>query len=159
MPKWRWNTPPISPKLTGSLDLRAIWGIRPAIHRLLDLPGGLRFARVMVMCRTKDAELTTDLVSRCSDTLESLEVSYYAPGAFPLASTAGRYLTTTSKSGRDASARPLQGHKTQRALFRCGRSNVQRITEALPTVQSKHLRQFVIHPCPAPVKLIEVTVC
>jgi hypothetical protein len=113
-----WNTPPTSPKLTGSLDLRAIWGIRPVIHRLLDLPDGLHFARVMVMCRTEDAKLTTDLVSRCSDTLEYLEVSYYAPGAFPSTSTSSRYLTTTSKSRHvlDASARPLQGHKTQRIV-------------------------------------------
>jgi hypothetical protein len=85
-----WNTPLTSPKLTGSLNLRAVDGIRPAVRRLLDLPNGLHFAKIMIVCHDEDVESTMGLVSRCSNTLESLEVSYYAPGAFPPASTSGQ---------------------------------------------------------------------
>ena len=89
-----WNTPLTSPKLTGSLNLRAVDGIRPAARRLLDLPNGLHFAKIMIVCHDEDVESTMGLVSRCSNTLESLDISYYAPGAFPPASTSGQCLTT-----------------------------------------------------------------
>ena len=89
------NTPSTSPKLTGSLELSSFGGIRPAARRLLDLPNSLRFTKITVWCLSEDAESTTDLVSRCSDTLESLTISYYTPGALSSASTSGQYLTTT----------------------------------------------------------------
>jgi hypothetical protein len=93
-----WNTPSTSPKLTGSLSLRSIRGIHSAARRLLDLPNGLHFVKLTVMCHAGDVKPTTDLVSRCSDTLESLEVSYYAPGAFSSGSTSGQHLTTSRRS-------------------------------------------------------------
>ena len=90
-----WNTPSTSPKLTGSLDLRgALGGTRPAVRRLLNLPNGLHFVKIMVACLDEDVKATTDLVSSCSDNLESLEVSFYSLGAFPLVSVSGQRLTT-----------------------------------------------------------------
>jgi hypothetical protein len=46
-----------------------------------------------------------------------------------------------------------QAAKLKDLLFRCGGSNVQRITMALQTVRSKHLRQITIHPCAASARL------
>ena len=92
-----WTTPSTSPKFTGSLDLRAIGAIHPAVRRLLDLPNGLHFAKITVACRDEDVEPTTDLVSSCSDTLKSLEVSYYSLGASPSASMNGQRLTTSTR--------------------------------------------------------------
>jgi hypothetical protein len=83
-----WSIPSTSPKLTGSLNLDAIEEARPAICRLLDLPDGLRFTKITVASLDADAKLTTDLVSRCSDTLESLSIDDYFPCAFPSTSRA-----------------------------------------------------------------------
>ena len=90
-----WNTPSTSPKLTGSLELRAIGGIRSAARRLLNLPNGLHFTEITVACLDEDVESTTQLVSRCSGNLESFSVYYHNPGALPSASASGQYLTTT----------------------------------------------------------------
>ena len=48
-----WNTPSTSPKLTGSLELRAVGDIRPAVRRLLGLPGGLHFTKVTIAVSTR----------------------------------------------------------------------------------------------------------
>ena len=69
-----WNIPSTSPKLTGCLDLMMLSGTRPAVHRLLELPSGLRFSKIVVLCPNKDLELMTDLISKCSDILEFLRV-------------------------------------------------------------------------------------
>jgi hypothetical protein len=114
-----WNTPSSSPKLTGSLDLRGTGVTRPVVRRLLDLPDGLHFAKIMIPCRDEDVESTMGLVSRCSATLEYLDVSYYSLGAFPLVPTNDQRLTTSTcgcRRVREASARPLQGHETQRVV-------------------------------------------
>ena len=77
-----WSIPLTSPKLTGCLVLRMPYGFRSAVHRLLELPGGLRFSKIMVSCPDEDIELTADLISKCSDTLEFLEVVRGYKGAF-----------------------------------------------------------------------------
>ena len=79
-----WITPSTSPKLTGSLDLGAMWGIWPTARRLLDLPDGLHFTRISLMCvHGADFDSTTDLVSGCCDTLEYLSVTCNSPGVHP----------------------------------------------------------------------------
>jgi hypothetical protein len=101
-----WNTPSTSPKLTGSLELRAFGEIRPAIRRLSGLPGGLHFTKVTIACLNEDIRSTMELVSRCSDTLESLAIYHFTPGVFTSPSMSGQYLTTTCGCRRvwDASA-------------------------------------------------------
>ena len=81
----RWTAPSTSPRLTGSLELRnVVGGIGPIIRRLLDIPNGCNFAKIMLSCVDEtDFKSATDLVSRCSHTLESLEVTAYPPGMFP----------------------------------------------------------------------------
>ena len=90
----RWSTPSTSPRLTGSLELRSVvGGIGPITRRFLDLPSGPNFTKIVLACVDEtDFESTTDLVSGCSDTLESLNVSDYLQGAFPPALVPDRYL-------------------------------------------------------------------
>jgi len=83
-----WTAPLTSPKFTGSLELMTrAGGIRPAVRRLLDLPNGLHFAKIRVSClNEEDARAVTDLVSRCSSTLETLDVGFFLTGGFSSAS-------------------------------------------------------------------------
>lgn len=87
------DTPSTSPKLTGFLDLNVSNKIRLAVRGLLGLPGGLHFTKITMKGFIEDTESITDLVSRCSDTLKSLDLSCYIPGAFPPAYMSDRYLT------------------------------------------------------------------
>jgi len=79
-----WNTPSTSPRLTGSLELRSMaQGIQSITRGLLDFPNGLRFTKITVSWIVKqDVGLTVDLVSRCSDTLQSL-IIVSLRGGFP----------------------------------------------------------------------------
>jgi len=110
-----WKAPSVSPKFTGSLCLAMLGGIRSTIHRLLDLPGGVHFSKITVLCLNEDVEPTADLLLGCSDTLEFLTI-YYVPGAFPPASLIDQYLTTTCglRPIHAGFVRPLYGHKSQR---------------------------------------------
>ena len=83
---YRWNPPPTSPKLTGTLDMRMDGRTRTITRRLLDLPDGLRFSKIYTLCVEEDIGPTVDLVSGCSDTLESLTVLYVPMSAFSSAS-------------------------------------------------------------------------
>ena len=81
-----WTPLSTSPRLTGFLQLNSLdGGIGPITRRLLDLPNGLNFTKI-VLSRADhetDSKSTTDLVSGCSDTLESLDIADYFPGEFP----------------------------------------------------------------------------
>ena len=76
-PDIEWTIPSTSPKLTGSLTLVASDGIQSNVRRLLDLPGGLHFSRISVLCPDRDAESIAQLVSRCSETVEFLSIYYH----------------------------------------------------------------------------------
>lgn len=79
-------SPSPSPRLSGFLELRMMEGIQSTALRLVDLPSGLHFTMISVWCHSEgDVRSTMDLVSRCSNTLESLDVAYYLPGASPSA--------------------------------------------------------------------------
>ena len=65
----KWNAPPTLPRFTGALFLS--WRNRYITCKLLDLPGGLHFSKITVACPIGDGDLTKELVSACSDTLES----------------------------------------------------------------------------------------
>ena len=76
-----------SSRLTGSLELRSVIGrIDPFARQLLCLPNGLNFAKIELLCADEtDFELTTDLVTGCSHTLETLSVTDCLVGVFPSA--------------------------------------------------------------------------
>ena len=110
-----WNIPLTSPKLTGCLDLRVL-RIRPIVRRLLKLPNGPHFSKICLSCHEEDVESMTDLVSRCSDTLESLKIRYYRPGAgFLSVFVVSQHLTITFWLSRaqHVLARSIQAHETQ----------------------------------------------
>jgi len=123
-----WDNPPTSPSLTGSLCLEIVSGFKPTTRRLFDLPGGLHFSKIATVCHSdEDVESTTGLVSRCSDTLESLDVSYYYP-------TSDTALLDLSKAA-----------KLQDLVFLCGSTRIRWIHAALRTVKSTNLQQIAIY--------------
>ena len=77
-----WDVPSTSPRLTGCLSLMVVSEIGPIVRRLLELPSGLRFSNISAKCLREDVESMTDLVSKCSDTLKSLSISYFFEGGF-----------------------------------------------------------------------------
>jgi hypothetical protein len=87
-----WNAPSIPQEFTGSLHLDG--EIRSVIPGLLSFPNCLRFAKIAISCHVDDEDLTTDLVLKCSDTLESLSIDHFS-GMSALASVVGRYLIVT----------------------------------------------------------------
>jgi hypothetical protein len=87
-----WNTPPTSPKLTGSLGLSKFGRIQPVARRLLSLPNGLHFTKITVAL-DQGIQSVVDLVSRCSYTLESINIYYSTPGMSSSAFAAGQCLT------------------------------------------------------------------
>ena len=89
----RSSTPPVSPKLTGSLRLHTPDTIRPITRSLLDLPDGLHFSKINASCSEEGTGSVVDLVSRCCDTLESLTIDYVPSSAFPLVPVTCQYLT------------------------------------------------------------------
>ena len=88
-----WFTlPSTSPKFIGTL--RLIDEIRSSVHGLLNLPGGLHFTKIAVSCPVIGVQSAMDLVSRCSDTLEFLCISYYFASTFPSTPEFHQYLTS-----------------------------------------------------------------
>jgi len=81
----RWNPPPTSPRLDGSLKVESVFeGIRSITHQLLGLPNGIHFTKIAVpWLSEEDVRSTMDLVSRCADTLQSFDITNYCSGALP----------------------------------------------------------------------------
>ena len=78
-----WTIPPTSPRLIGSLELHMV-GIQTIASGLLDLPNFLCSRRIAVeWIFPSDVGSTMDLMSRCSDTLESLEITNCLTGVSP----------------------------------------------------------------------------
>ena len=75
-----WDPPPNLPKFTGSLRLLGT-GADYIARKLLDLPGGLHFSKIIACCLGGDNGLTSELVSKCSGTLQSLRIDFY-PSTF-----------------------------------------------------------------------------
>jgi len=113
-----WVTPSTSPKLTGSLYLKTIWEVHSVTRRLCALPDGLRFTGITVAFTIGNTEPITDLVSKCSGTLESLSINcFLGLGTFASVSVIGQYLTVARgyRNFYDTFPRSFQGSKTQRS--------------------------------------------
>lgn len=88
-----WKIPSVSPKLTGSLHLQSIWEIYTVAHRFCALPGGLRFTKITLTLSIERIDPVMELISGCSDTLESFSVTcFFLGGTFPPVSMIGQYL-------------------------------------------------------------------
>jgi len=146
------NTSSTSPRLTGSLYLETSRGIRFVVRRLCNLPGGLHFSKVAVRCFNEDAESTMDLVSRCSDTLESLKISYCIPSTFPSTSKTRQLIDTLPplvdlETFRTPSLLDLsEARKLKHLVLRYGMPSIRWITMALQTAKSKNLQTITIRP-------------
>jgi len=76
-----WGLPPgstglsVSPPLTGTLELALSGGVESIARRLLDLPNGLHFRRLIFSWRNKEgSRWANELAAACSNTLECLDV-------------------------------------------------------------------------------------
>ena len=87
-----WDAPPTSPKFIGSLCLGG--KTRDITRKLLDLPGGLHFSSIAVSCPIEDGDLANELVSMCSDTLESFLLDFSYLGTLPTTPANDQYLIT-----------------------------------------------------------------
>ena len=71
------TAPSTSPPLTGTLGLGIGRGMGDTARKLLDLPNGLHFRRLIfsLTCRRQDARWIMKLLMGCSNTLECLDVT------------------------------------------------------------------------------------
>ena len=80
-----WKAPSNSPTLAGTLQLRGKIGY--IAGKLSDLPNGLRPVKVTMEGDVESASLMNNLLSKCSDTLESFHIGFrYELGACSSAS-------------------------------------------------------------------------
>jgi len=102
------------PALTGSLELHLGVRIRPIVHRLLSLPGGVHFQDLtLTACDEEDHLLVVALLEECSYTLESLDICYDLIRT-PIWHLRPRRSLTSVPSWVEVSFdRPLEGNKTQ----------------------------------------------
>ena len=136
------NPPSTSPKLTGTLLLQG--DIRSLASRLLDLPGGLHFAKISIDCHGSCLNSAVDLVSRCSDTLESLYFSS-STSLRPLLLISTSPLTV--RPGPPRMSPPFDLSKVIKLKdveFRWWRPDIQWINMSLQTIKSSNLRQITI---------------
>ena len=95
-----WVIPSTLPTPTRSLLLSG--GIGPVIRRLLDLQNAPHLTKIAFeFLYETDFRLAMNLVSRCSGTLESLDITEVLLGAFPSPSVLYRYLTATIRASHD----------------------------------------------------------
>ena len=141
----QWCCPQTSPSFSGSLMLGGMWGIGPIAYRLMELPNGLRFTKVALVCvDEEDFEWVDELVSGCSDTLEDLNVTCNFPGVYP----PPPLLVGSSPLCSDAPASSFDlstATKLKGLTFQCTQPGVQWITTALETTQPKDIPQISIH--------------
>ena len=145
-----WNVHLTSPKLTGTLELRLFGQIQFVTRRLLNLPNGLHFTKIVLECfQREEIELATGLVFGCSRTLESLDVKFAKSAFSPVMN--GQYLAANPLLplvAAGAYPMPLLGlssaTKLKDVTFRLVKVAPQWITMALQTVNLKNLQQVVI---------------
>ena len=118
--------PSTSPPFTGSLDLNIVGGVRNTARQLLDLPNGLHFRKLAIWWHCKeDLPWIMQLVVRCSDTLECLDVKCCLSSTFVPTSYWSCDIPSVSSRARGSFGRPFKGKEAQR----CGFSARVRITE------------------------------
>ena len=150
-----WDTPSSSPKLSGVLTLHDSKAC-PIVPQLLRLPGGIHFAKIVVVCSTEVTQSIPDLVSRCSHTLESLVIRYYRSCAFPSSPVAGLYPIPVIDSPTPTKTIPLdlsQARNLRVVDIWSSAEDVEWITKSLRSIQSENFRRIKITVKP-PSKLI-----
>jgi len=134
----RTVVPSTSPPLTGSLELTMLLGMGNVTRRLLDLPNGLHF-RELVFWWFYEMDLSSmmELVARCSDTLECLDVRCYPPGTFAPVLLRGCNPPSFVGDRNPASIDLSKATKLKDVVFRPGSLTVKWVIMALQTIASK----------------------
>ena len=128
--------PSPSPTFTGSLDLDILGGMGDIARGLLDLPNGLRFRKLTLLWHhMEDLRWIMELVVRCSDTLESLNIKCRPPCTFVLALRWNHDLPScVGNSSVDLST----ATKLRDLVLRPGSLSVAWVIMALQTITSEH---------------------
>jgi len=78
--------PSTSPPLTGTLQLSAFEGAETIVRKLLDLPNGAHFRKLVLPHRDReDFHWVRELVVGCSETLKCIDMTYPYPRSGPTA--------------------------------------------------------------------------
>ena len=140
-----WNHPSTSPRLTGSLELNPnrMDGIEPTVHSLLNLPNGLHFKRISVLWSShNDIKSTMDLVSSCSNTLESLDITNHFQCMFSTTTAPDQCFTVQI----DAFTIDLSNAIKLRDIeFRCGTPLPQWIITTLRATNPENIQRITIY--------------
>ena len=135
------------PVFTGTLEL-LLGGFGSTARRLLDLPGGLRFRKLVLLWHcVRDFRWIMELVVRCSDTLESLNIMRHPPRKFVLVLLWSYDLPSFTGDLSHASIDLSKATKLKDVIFRPGSPTISWIIMTLQPIPSKHrdLRQISIH--------------
>ena len=142
-----YDVPSTSPKLTGTLTLdNKYFSITRA---LTSLPNGLRFSKITVLQPTEDAESTLELVSKCSDTLDTLSMRYFDWGAFHhflcLTITLPFYVARTDDSAVLPAFDLSKYSKLQDLRFHTGSASIRWIIMTLEAAKPESLQRIAIY--------------
>ena len=98
-----WTATSTSPRVTGSLGLHGMFeGIGPTVRRLLALPNGPHFTKIVLAHIDEvDFKPTTSFVSRCSEPLERFDIIDCLPRAVPLVPLPDLYLIAALRLAPD----------------------------------------------------------
>jgi len=120
--------PSIWPPLTGTLRLGMVDKMEPTASRLLALPGGFRFRKLVIEWRiVENLQWINALVARCADTLECIDIR-----------------RSLFEKPWPASINFSEATKLKDVIFRWGLARLPHIThmrwavKALETITSKH---------------------
>ena len=144
----RTAIPSTSPPLTGSLELTMLLGMGRVVRQLLDLPNGVNFRKLLLWWFYKtDLPPMMELVAKCYDTLEYLDVRSYPPGTFALVLFCGYNPPWFVGDYTPASIDLSKTTKLKDVIFRPGSLNIKWVIMALQTIapKSRDLPQISIH--------------
>ena len=130
--------PSSPPMFTGSLELTTA-GIKPISGRLLSLPGGIHFRKLIIKwSKVEDILLTMALVDGCSHTLESFDITYVSHRTFIRVWTYVDNLVLSLGKLGSTLFNLSKATKLRGAVFRPGSLSVEWIITILQTITPEH---------------------
>ena len=142
------GVPSTSPSLTGTLDLAIIRGVGGTARRLLNFPNCLHFRKFTCLWDHKeDPEWITELVVKCSQTLESLDITYTHHCTFVCICVRADSLILLLAGPEPVSLNLSRATELRDLVFRPESKIVEWITRTLQTITPEHrdLRQISVY--------------